>query len=122
MTKVVNVSSPEMLHCGKADGLHKSEGRTTEIVKGEMRLFPRGLRQRYDIKRNHWELGRTLPIYPTARIGIRNESKRQGLGCIGRVDGSVRSSMETGNDRGAKGQIPVRNVAGKQGQPLRGSK
>jgi len=64
MAIAVNVLSPEMKHCGMADGLYFPEGRMTLVKTGGMRVAPRGLRQRYDTTRKHWELGRTLSFCP----------------------------------------------------------
>jgi len=121
MAAAVNVLSPEKLHFGKADGFHLPEGRTVCIKTGEIGSLPRGLRQRYDATRKRRELGRALSYWPMAGTEAGNKSKRQGSGEYGKAVGSVRSSEEAGNDRGAKGRMPVCNVTGKQGNPHRGS-
>ncbi len=118
MTKVVNVLSPETLHCGKADGFHLSEGNMVYAVRGEARLFPRGLRQCYDVKGKQRELGRTLSVCLVAKTGIGNEPKRRESDGAERVVGFLHSSVEAGNDRGAKGGMFMCNVMEKQGQPL----
>ena len=121
MATAVNVLSPEMPHCGKVDGFHIPEDRTVCIETGEIGPLPRGLRQCYDTTRKHRELGRALSCWPMAGTEIGNKLKRQGPGDSGKAVGFVRSSEEAGNDRGAKGRMPVRNVTGKQGNPRRGS-
>jgi hypothetical protein len=118
MTKVVNVLSPETPHCGKADGLHLSEGNIISAVRGEARLFPRGLRQCYDVKGKQRELGRTLSVCLMAETEIGDKLEKRESGVAGRVVGFLHSSVEASNDRGAKGGMFMCNVMEKQGQPL----
>ena len=122
MASAVNAISPENFHCGKADGFHLSEGGMTFLKRGERGSLPRGLRQCYDTKRKRRELGRTMSCCSMAGTGVGDESKRQEPDGQDMVVGSVRSSEEAGNDRGAKGRMAVRNVTGKQGSPRRGKK
>ena len=121
IAKAVKVLSPETSNFGKADGFHLSEGRMKSLLEGVRESLPRGLRQRYDITRKSCELGRTLSCCSVKGTVIRNKLERQqGLDEQDKVVGSVHSSNEAGNDRGAKGQIFVRNVAGRQDKLRRG--
>ena len=76
MGNTVNGLSPETFRFGRADSVHLLEGNTRSTATGNVLCPPRGLRQRYGIKRYRQELGRDAMLHREIIRWYDSQSRR----------------------------------------------